>query len=209
MREYALNNGLEKKYNDAVLKNSNNIFQGKLEYNDPDYGIEKEIVINKKTKETIRLSPDRICGITYLRKNYEFKADNEKLAEAYKIIRSKIILWPKHRQSINQRRYACYRDRIDFTLFDISQFYSSNLNPDKRSSRLVREGSDSARYLNEIGDFKSFIKEYELENFIKEGTIEVYNLSRKDGKTIISDEKYAFSDDINKTYLNNLINKLI
>lgn len=43
--------------------------------------------------------------------------------ETYRASQYNIIKWPSHRLSINQLRYACFKDKIDYTLYDIKRFY--------------------------------------------------------------------------------------
>ena len=204
MKKYSLSKETLVEYYDIVEKNALNISIGNNTYSDPDRFIVEEKGLDG-IAETIRLSSDGICGITYLRKYYEFKDNYIELAEAYKTIRSKIILWPKHRQSINQRRYACFRDRIDFTIYDISRFYAIK-DKENRESRLIRKGSDSAMFMNQFRDFPSFVEEYEFDkSFVETKTGKVLNLSKDNGETISSYEEYEFSEKINKKYLNNLI----
>lgn len=207
MKKYNLSNEALAKYYAIVEENIQNIRKGNKTYLDPDRFIVEKKEVDGFT-EAIRLSPDGICGITYLLKYYELKDNDKELAEAYKTIRSKIILWPKHRQNINQRRYACFRDRIDFTLYDISRFYAI-VDKENRESRLIRKGSDSARFLNQFADFPSFAEEYEFDkSFVDIKTGKVFNLSKENEETISSYEDYEFSEKINKKYLNNLIDKL-
>lgn len=109
-------------------------------------------------------------------------------------------MWPKHQQSINQRRYAYFRDRFDFTIFDIKNFYENG------ESKLVKKTSQSAGFLNRLCRFENFILEYQLENFVKNN--EIINLASTDDDLISSYEDYGFSSEVNKQYLEGLIKKL-
>ena len=194
MKTYGLSDKAEQKYRERVIKNCNSLQMGKEEYCDPDIGIVEDIKINGTT---FRMAPDGICNIKYLKAFY----DEKNLAEAYSTIRNKLILWPKHKQSINQKRYACFRDRIDFTIFDIKQFYESS----STESKLVKRKSPSAEYLMLLGSFEAFIKEYELGKFVdRKGNVK--NLST--GGMITSYDDYKYSDEENKNYLMALIELL-
>ena len=160
-------------------------------YVDPDNKIEKDIKIDD---EHIRLGPDGICGIKYIESFLD--GTLEEMAEAYKLIRSKLIMWPRHRQSINVRRYQCFRDRIDFTIFDIKQYYQNG------ESRLVKKASDTVKYLDSLKSFERFIDEYNFQSFVDEN-YDVKNLAS--GGIITSYDEYEYSFDINKKYLENLI----
>ena len=180
------------KYDFIVEKNCSMIKKQDLStYVDPDIKIEKEITIDD---ERIRLGPDGICGIKYI----ELFLDGtpEEIAEAYKLIRSKLIMWPRHRQSINVRRYQCFRDRIDFTIFDIKQYYQN------RESRLVKKDSGTVTYLDGLDSFESFLNEYDLQLFVDESG-NVKNLAN--GGIISNYDEYEFSASVNKNYLLNLL----
>lgn len=180
------------KYDFIVEKNCSMIKMQDLSYYvDPDNKIEKDIKIDD---EHIRLGPDGICGIKYIESFLD--GTLEEMAEAYKLIRSKLIMWPRHRQSINVRRYQCFRDRIDFTIFDIKQYYQNG------ESRLVKKASDTVKYLDSLKSFERFIDEYNFQSFVDEN-YDVKNLAS--GGIITSYDEYEYSFDINKKYLENLI----
>jgi len=194
MNTFSLSDKPEQKYKKRIQDNINFLKTGKGTYIDPDIRIVDSIEIKG---ETFQMSPDGICGIKFLQDN----CDKANLAEAYATIRKKLFLWPKHKQNINQRRYSCFRDRIDFTIFDIREFYKK----DSIESRLVKENSPSAKYLRLIGSFKNFIEEYELQNFVDEKE-NVKNLSA--GGTIERYSDYEYSKDVNTKYLTKLIELL-
>ncbi len=187
-----LNYDRQTKYDSIVEKNYSLIKDENLSsYVDPDIKIEKEITIDD---EHIRLGPDGICGIKYIESYLD--GTPEKIAEAYKLIRSKLIMWPRHRQSINVRRYQCFRDRIDFTIFDIKQYYQNG------ESRLVKKDSDTVKYLDSLDSFERFIDEYNFQSFVDEN-YDVKNLA--DGGIISNYDEYEFSTSVNKNYLLNLL----
>ncbi len=196
MRKYKLEDSNEKYYRDIVKRNVE-LLEGKSEipreYIDPDLKIVEEKNVNNLH---IRFSTDGVCGIKYLMKYY--KENN--VEKAYEIIRSKIIIWPKHRQSINQRRFSVFRDRFDFSIFDIKMFYK-NRNEGKAYSKIVKEQSISAIFLNELGEFKNFVEEYGLSNFLVGE--DVINLAT--GKIIKSYDDYRFSDVENTNYIQGLL----
>ena len=195
MKNFNLSGDDLDEYKERVAENIKSINKGGIDkYVDPDGYIVKLFSVNE---EQMRFSPDGICSIGYLKKYYK---NQDLLSDAYNTIRNKIIMWPKHRQSINQRRYACFRDRFDFTIFDIKQFYK------KGESKLVLKDSQSAQFLKSLGGFKNFILEYQLEIFVKNN--DIINLASLDGALISSYEDYIFSPEINEQYLEMLINKL-
>lgn len=190
MNTFSLSDKPEQKYKKRIQDNINFLKTGKGTYIDPDIRIVETIEVKG---ETFQMSPDGICNIKFLQAN----CDKANLAEAYALIRKKLILWPKHKQNVNQRRYSCFRDRIDFTIYDIQQFYKNG----SIESRLVNKDSTTAKYLRLIGSFKKFIKEYELRNFVDKAW-NVINLST--GGTIEDYSDYKYSKEINSKYLANL-----
>ncbi len=179
-------------YDSIVEKNSHLIEIGNLSsYIDPDIKIEKEAKIKN---EYIRFGADGICGIKYLEKFLD--ATPEEKAKAYKLIRSKLVMWPRHRQSINVRRFQCFRDRLDFTIYDIQQYYLYG------ESRLVRKNSYTATFLDELESFERFIDEYSFRSFINENG-DVKNLVS--GEIITSYDEYEYSTEANRKYLQKLI----
>ena len=123
-------------------------------------------------------------------------ATPEEKAKAYKLIRSKLVMWPRHRQSINVRRFQCFRDRLDFTIYDIQQYYLYG------ESRLVRKNSYTATFLDELESFERFIDEYSFRSFINENG-DVKNLVS--GEIITSYDEYEYSTEANRKYLQKLI----
>lgn len=195
MKTYTLRKDLWNKYMERVSVNCTELRNGVAgfaRYIDPDKGIiEEKKILGRK----IKIAPDGICGIKYLQKYCD------DYAGTYQIIRSKLITWPSHSNGINQRRYQVFRDRLDFTIYDIKQFYIDG----KGNSKLVIKNSDTAYYLNVIGSFRDFINEYELQNFVDKSN-NVINLAT--GKIIKSYDEYTFSKEINRKYLDGLIRKL-
>lgn len=160
-------------------------YYNKLDYDKQikyDFIVEKNCSMIKKQDLSSYVDPD-------------IKIEKE-IAEAYKLIRSKLIMWPRHRQSINVRRYQCFRDRIDFTIFDIKQYYQNG------ESRLVKKDSGTVTYLDELDSFERFLNEYGLQLFVDESG-NVKNLAN--GGIISNYDEYEFSVSVNKNYLLNLL----
>jgi hypothetical protein len=108
------------KYNQVVEKNIE-----KLKYNDdvknlsdPDDNSLYSIEVNGIC---VKMAQDGLCGNRMIK---EFAGKNIK--RDYKLIREGMfdtLAWPAYAMSINQMRYAEYRDRIDLLLKDIERFY--------------------------------------------------------------------------------------
>ncbi len=199
MKNYNLNKKNLEIYSSLINENIIAIKNNDYSYlSDPDKKIEQKYIVEG---EQITFSTDGICGVKYFNKYYA----GENKSEDYSLIRNKIIMWPKHKQSINQRRYACFRDRIDFTIFDIKIFYETLNNKEESKSRLILKNTLTYKYFKYLKSFKNFIDEYELEIFVDDNE-NVINLSTE--KLINGYEDYCFNKETNTKYLKNLIKKL-
>ena len=181
-----------KKYKKIVKENIDNNF---IPYHDPDTRIEQ--IVERKGRE-YRLGPDAICGIKYLQEKLH---DTNIVKKYYQCIRDTILLWPRHTNSINIRRYRIFRDRIDFTLYDILNYYQKN------ESKLIDIDSVDSSFFDSFGKeadgFHNFIEELGLGMFVdKKGKV-VLNLGKEKMQLIESYEEYDNPVD-NPFYLKNL-----
>lgn len=169
------------------------------EYRDPDPYIEESIFINGNE---YRMAPDGICGIKQLCNILTSK----ELVDVYITLRKFIIIWPRHKQSINQRRYRLFRDRIDFTLFDIKQFYETG------SCKLVKNtNTRSFAFLNEFENFPDFVNQMGYLRFVDTNVSDyrVKNLGATELNCYISDyNQFSCDPTTLYTYIHNLVNLL-
>lgn len=106
----------EKKYNKKVNDNLKHLHDE--EYKDPDISTLYKCEVDGLT---IYLAQDGLCGLK------EIKEHSENIESDYKLIRENMfdcLVWPAYAMSINQMRYAKYKDRLDLTLIDIQKFYA-------------------------------------------------------------------------------------
>ena len=183
-------------------------------------------ILYYKIKDTIfSLSSDAVCGWKEL---YKLREGNEEWLHDYEEMRkcnAAYLVWPRHkRPTINTLRYSVFRDRVDYTLFDISRFFECK-EKYKDSSQFKIIVKDQCRlhnaYLNPNGntydwlmsfiDFKDFINKMCLNKFIKENvntsSYEVLNLDFEND-SVISDLDSISLNYFNENYLKNLKNKI-
>lgn len=179
-------------YKRTIQNNIEHLTDG--EYIDPDGLIEQ-------MHENYRMALDGICGIKYLTK---YINPDKKLEDYYRCLRSFVILWPKHKDSINVNRYKYFRDRFDFTLYDIRNFYY------KGESKIVIHDEDK-RFLRRFGNdkkgFHTFIQEFGYSKFLCEND-ELKNLGEDGCSPIKSFDDYKFNKVVNMLYLDNLYDLL-
>ncbi len=183
-------------YIKAVENNLKYLFDD-TKYIDPDLFVSQEYKCPKNSKKTYILASDGICGIKYLRK---YISDDNNIKDYYRTLRQLILVWPRHKESVNQRRWRKYRDRLDFTIYDIKQYYS-----DQKSYIVTESDKD---YFNSFGGFNEFIECYGLDFLIKDNA--VINLGNWNPSLnpvpspIRSCEEYSYSKAENELYLDNL-----
>lgn len=176
---------------------------------------------DKNKKEKINLSLDCVMGwkaiIDVCVKN---SIPLEEFVKVYEIIRkyeySGHLVWPIHNlPTINSERYQQFRDRVDYTLYDIKKFYDipTNLRKDiedeinKLKLRNVYL-TPSYTWLNTFEDFNDFIENMKLECWCKKinNNYEVKDLSTKEKKPISGNlENMLKKDLITIEYINNVI----
>lgn len=121
-------------------------------------------LIDKVGNSEIALGADAICGVKCLAKYYP---DLDDWIDAYETIRSQTSLhfvWPRHKlPTINTLRYIKYLDRIDFTLFDLKNYFEGNKN-----TPLARAYKNEVTnlWLSQFYDFPSFVKKMQLGRFV-------------------------------------------
>lgn len=114
--------------------------------------------------QEIILGADAICGYKSLKKCYP---DFDKWIEAYSLIRSDLrlhFLWPRHSlPTINTLRYSIYKDRIDYTLFDLKNYFMGK----KTDLKPAYSQPLTNKWLQQFqGDFSSFIDKMKLNVFV-------------------------------------------
>lgn len=210
---------------------SNNLEKGKKIYIDPDQydkKLYKYINENKYDgfyeckgcnliKDDFRFSLDCVSGwkaiMDVLCMEKRFVGNEMEFIKKYEIIRNPKnaghLLWTVHFvPTINTKRYKEFKDRVDYTLYDIKMYYKF------KKSKILNEliNKQTLDWLdNSFEDFDDFIKKMKLERWcvIKNGRYEVIDLSSLDMSEIIT----GYLDDgeeylITKEYIDNLLKKV-
>ena len=143
--------------------------------------------------EKIILGADIICGYKSLMKYYP---DFNQWLKAYSLVRSKTdlhFLWPRHKlPTINTLRFTIYKDRIDYTLFDLKNYFAgeSTLMMPAYNNLLTK------KWLSQFhNDFALFIDSMKLNMFVDK-EYNVLNIASQYSKII---EEIPSRMEINKS----------
>lgn len=161
----------------------------------------------------IKLSADAVCGWKQL---YDLKEGNKEWLKDYEEMRrctAAYLVWPQHKNpTINTLRYSVFKDRVDYTLFDISKFFDCKKKFDENKNQ--KQFEDNVKktcklhkaYLNSKGKtydwlmtfdgFKDFINTMCLKRFVNSSTYNVLDLGADNTEKYITDysESYRFND---------------
>lgn len=159
-------------------------------------------LVDEVNGESIKLSADIICG----RKQLVALRDNEftRWIVDYETIRKQLdchFVWPKHKlPTINTQRYQVYKDRIDYLLYDLKQYFQGADTPMK----LAYENETTPLWLSQFKDFPDFIDKMKLKIFVDEA-YNVRDLSYNNGKII---DGYITREELTESipsYLENML----
>ncbi len=163
----------QEKYDEDVRHSIGVLKSGKGNYVDPDV---RSAYLCKDFKQEFYLAQDGLCGIN------EIKKYSTDVVADYELIRENkfdLLVWPRHRVSINVMRYSKYRDRIDLLLIDIEKFYKLTKGEDELTEDLksnIKENCGLGKayihpytfeWLKSFGDFDGFVRARNLEQFIE------------------------------------------
>lgn len=197
-----------------INKNNNELVKKIIEeiYRDPDNIKTKEYEIEKN--KSITLSLDGIVSKNNLQKLFPtIEWINE-----YKIIRDEKyakIFWPRERPSINTLKVNCFKDRIDYTLYDIKIFFEckqkineiDKLKKEIESNCTLKKAftnQHTLKWLCSFNNFEDFIDKMDLKIFVfqrEDPHYEVLNIENLDKSESIDaycsnyewSEKYYFN----------------
>lgn len=163
-----------------------------------NFTIRKKYLID----DGIRLSSDVICGRKQM---YRLFAGNpEKWISAYEKIRGNLhfhFLWPQHKApTINTLRYAVFLDRIDYTLFDLKNYFEGKT----CLLQNAYQQENTKKWLSKFNDFKHFIDKMQLNAFVDEN-YEVYNIETMNQEKIQSYISLKEIRDNIHVYLHNIL----
>ena len=148
-------------------------------YKDPDgYAITDKGLKNRKG---IECSADALLSINRI---YEHEGFNEKFIETFiKYREVPIMFFPKERQGINQLRYAIFKDRIDYMIFDLKQYCEGNACKLEAAYSLpkTRKWIESFNY-----NFEEIMKWLKIDKVFVNSDNQVFDLEKKDGTIIFN-----------------------
>jgi len=145
-----------------------------------------------------------------------YKGDIKEVIKIYKILRSNKrghLAFPKDSPSINQLRYRTLKDRIDYLLFDIKNFYKSlEENGEDIELKLAKayKQKDTCTWLKKFKNFEGFIKKMKLDYFVQKVDKEYYIIDLNyiyKNKTILN--KLPEERLVNQMYFQNIVEYLI
>lgn len=213
MRTYLENSKIIKELYDSNFikgKENNKVYLMKIIkalYIDPDKedSLIKEKAKGISDKEKIVFKADGICGWKRLFDVYDGK-NNSSWVDKYEHVRgSKYgeLFWPGKigkggGQTINQQRYAHFKDRIDWTLFDIKLYIEGKDTIMSYKNEYTKKYFE--KFKSKSDGFKNFIDSMELGVFVNEN-YDVFDLS-KDNESIITEESKCHWSD---SYLDKLV----
>lgn len=197
-------------------KSSNN--KKKNRYYDPDFSYLDDFIIkskqnnqeknNENSKEylkfskeiTIKVSQDGLCSYKRIEQYIENKSAQKYVYLILRYSKEQFNLWPCHYGSINCLKALLLKDRLDYTLMDISNFYTvinreskedidaiiktENYNlPENIKEEIEESCILSSAYLNK--DTFLFLLSFEhFDTFVKKMKFDSYIKRNKEGKLI-------------------------
>ncbi len=144
-------------------------------------------------------------GLLSLKRIFSYKGPTRDLIEEYKQYRKDpIFYFPKEQNGINQSRASIFGDRIDYTLFDIKQYYKIYENCKMKFAYNLPKTS---KWLDMMKNFKNIIDWFGIKGIFTNEKYEIYNLEKNDGSIItnyLPKYPWEWSDD----YYNNIKQKI-
>lgn len=162
----------------------------------------------------IGLSSDAVCGWKQLYNLREGKIEWLKDYEEMISCTNAYLIWPCHKApTINTLRYAIFKDRVDYTLYDISKFFyykkffHENYNKEKFEENVVKNCKLYKAYLNNNGTYNWLMSFEGFEEFIDKMCLGIFVNSEYEVINIEYNNvivNYNGSYSFNETYLKNL-----
>lgn len=177
------------------------------------YNADNNKIIYNVDNDKIEMSLDCVSGwkpilAYYFYKNIKTNDVNafKEWIKDYELIRGHIeghLLWPKHKNNINQVRSNVFGDRIDNTLVDIKLFFKSDLfNGYSKLNLKLKEAyfSDTMRWFVSFESFNDFVDKMNLNCWClpneedDDGAYIIMDLSDENLKLGLSEPKHAKID---------------
>ena len=144
-------------------------------------------------------------GIISIKRIFSYEGINIHLIEDYeKYRKNPIIFFPAEKNGINMLRASVFGDRIDYTLYDIKEYFKgSNVCKLQSAYNLPL----TASWLSKYDKFEDLIDEFGLKGVFTNENYEIYDLERYDDSVIEGYEKSSLWK-WTEQYYNNLKNKM-
>ena len=180
-------------------KNSFDIFY--TLYKDPDgYALSKN---GLRSRDGIECTVDAITSINRI---FFHEGFNENFIESFSLCREfPLIFFPKEYGGINTTRFSKLGDRIDYTIFDLKQYFEGN--PCKLGSAYIRPKTQ--KWLESFNkDFGELIRWFKVDGIFVDNNNCVYDLEKNDG-SIITNHKETYEKKWSDNYYKNVKEKVI
>ncbi|MBR3512752.1 MAG: hypothetical protein IKN74_07365 [Clostridia bacterium] len=156
----------------------------------------KDNYYEDKNNPSIKYSID---GLSWKQMYDIYDGNIEEVIDKLEIIRNPDnnyhFVWPRHKESINQKKYSIFNDRIDYTLFDIKCFFEG------KNCRLSKSytNPDTFFWLN----YFKVRGKYNFNKLVEEMNLSMWCIKKNNNYEIID------LSDLNKVLnYNHRINKL-
>ena len=130
---------------------------------------------------------------------------NESISEYDRYRNTPIFYFPKERNGVNMTRATTFGDKIDYTLFDIKNYYSNSAEICKMYNAFNLP--KTKRWLDDIASFENFVSMYGIYGIFVNENLDIYDLESND-KSIITDYNEIYKWKWSSNYYNNLKRKI-
>lgn len=114
-----------------------------------------------------------------------------------------ILFFPREKGGINTARYIKFGDRIDYTLFDLKQYFENK--PCKLLSSYMLPRTQS--WLRSFNDFGDLVKYLRLDRVFTDENNNIFDLEKNDGG-ILYEYYPSYTKRWSETYYKNVKEKL-
>ncbi|MEB3012033.1 hypothetical protein VJI77_03370 [Parvimonas sp. D2] len=168
-------------------------------YKDPD-----GFCINEKGfeyKNGIKCTADAVLSINRI---YEHEGFNSEFVETFITYRkTSILFFPSERKGINTSRYRVFGDRIDYTLFDLKQFFENKECKLKSAYELPK----TKKWLESFKNFGEMIEYFQIKGIFTDEDNNIFDLKKNNGD-IINDYCNSYNKHWEEIYYKNVKEKI-
>lgn len=121
---------------------------------------------------------------------------NEIVNEFERYRKVPIFFFPQEKNGINMTRAAVFGDRIDYTLFDLKNYFEAKTEREREQSRLIRAYKlpKTKQWLDSLGSFEALADWYQIKGVFVNHNYEVYEIENGQNRVITGYlEKFSWS----------------